>query len=524
LLVGALAAVLVGCGEAALHPVVRNPDAGTDTSTCGTCVFPASPIIATTPGAAAVPDDIAARFGAPDGGLATGGPCLVEPEPGSLFPKNWLRPRFRWSPLPAGTVVELRLAVDVEPHELVVYTAGTSWTMDAETWAALSQTAPGHPISMTVRSLRPGASPAVPSLGTTGTFTIAPVPAPGSIVYWSINATTGGTALNGFQIGQENVVPVVRPPSGRCVGCHTSTPDGEYVAFSDADTPDGQYASIAMRSSRDGVTEPPFLTSAGRTLLARRNQHLAVFSPAHWRTSEHIALSLLNLQLVWTDLEAESVDPGVGWGALIHEGDPGPVAAWPSWSHDGRFVVYASGQGTIAGGVLSNADIYRVPYDDAQRGGTAVAVAGASDPAWNEFYPTLSPDDELLAFSRVGADDGTSYNNVKAELYVLPLDQMTPTHVAANDPSSCQGTKSPGVTNSWPKWSPDATTTGGKTYYWLTFSSTRGGGVPQLYVTPIVRDGGSGALETYPALYLWNQSPLQGNHTPAWDSLQIPIQ
>jgi hypothetical protein len=515
---------LSACGEAALHPIVRDPDAGAVAPACQACVFPAEPIIVATPGAAVVPPDVASRFAAADGGAGAGGPCLVEPQPGSLFPKNWLRPRFRWNPLPARTVVELRLRADIERNELVVYTTGTSWTMDASMWAALSQSAPGHPISMTVRSLSLDAgAPASPSAGTAGTFTIAPVSAPGSIVYWSINATTGDTALNGFQIGQEKPVTVVRPRPARCVGCHTSTPDGEFVAFSDADTPDGQYASIAIRSSRDGVSEPPFLTAAGRSLLARRNQHLAVFSPAHWRTGEHIALSLYNLQLVWTDLEAPSLDPGVGWGALIHDGDPGPVAAWPSWSHDGRFVVYASGQGTIAGGVLSNADIYRVPYDDAQRGGTAVAVAGASDPAWNEFYPTLSPDDAVLAFSRAGAAEGTSYNNPKSELFVLARGQTEPTRVAANDPSVCQGTKSPGVTNSWPKWAPDATVTGGKTYYWLTFSSTRGGGVPQLYVTPIVRQGDAGPLETFPALYLWNQSPAQGNHTPAWDSLKFAI-
>ena len=104
---------------------------------------------------------------------------------------------------------------------------------------------------MAVRSLSLDAGAGPPSAGTTGSFTIAPVSAPGSIVYWSINATTGDTALNGFQIGQEKVVTVVRPRAGRCVGCHTSTPDGEFVMFSDADMPDGQYASLAIRSSRD---------------------------------------------------------------------------------------------------------------------------------------------------------------------------------------------------------------------------------------------------------------------------------
>src|SRR5262245_27182437 len=37
-------------------------------------------------------------FGQPDKG--SGGPCLYEPELGSLFPNNWLRPRFRWTALP----------------------------------------------------------------------------------------------------------------------------------------------------------------------------------------------------------------------------------------------------------------------------------------------------------------------------------------------------------------------------------------------------------------------------------------
>src|SRR5262245_61148281 len=49
--------------------------------------FPANPMI--DPG---VPANAPALF-APQGD-PTGGPCLLEPEMGSLFPRNWLRPRF----------------------------------------------------------------------------------------------------------------------------------------------------------------------------------------------------------------------------------------------------------------------------------------------------------------------------------------------------------------------------------------------------------------------------------------------
>ncbi len=519
----AIAGALVGaCDDGALRPIVRDPN-HSPPSSCADCAFPDEPIIVTTPGSPELPADIADRFGAPGSEDPTGGPCLVEPQLGSLFPSNWLRPRFRWNPAAVPSFFELRLSVDLEPRDLVVYTSSPSWTMDSEIWKSLLARAAGHPIAVSMRSLA-ATDGAKPALGSAGTVSIAPVSAPGSIVYWSITAETDETFLKGFQLGEESVATVVRPMPGRCVGCHASTPDGEYVAYSDADLPEaqGQFASLALRSRRDGVSEPTFMTSAGRALLARRNQHLPAFSPAHWRAGDRIVLSLLNLRFVWTDLEASSEQDGIGSGLLPLDGDPGAMPAWPSWSHDGSFVVYASGQGTIAGGILTNADIYRVPYAD-RLGGTVTPIAGASDAAWNEFYPALSPDDKLVAFSRVRVEDGDSYNNRHAEVFVVPAEGGEPIRLAANDPGPCEGALSPGVTNSWPKWSPDVTVTGGKTYYWLTFSSTRGGRVPQLYVAPVIRLGDSGELETYPALYLWNQPTIEGNHTPAWDSFQIPI-
>ena len=55
----------------------------------------------------------------------------------------------------------------------------------------------------------------------------------------------------------------------------------------------------------------------------------------------------------------------------------------------------------------------------------------------------------------------------------------------------------------------------------MIFSSTRTAGRPQLYVTPVVDDGGT--VRTYPALYLWNQPATENNHTPAWDNFDIGV-
>jgi hypothetical protein len=116
----------------------------------------------------------------------------------------------------------------------------------------------------------------------------------------------------------------------------------------------------------------------------------------------------------------------------------------------------------------------------------------------------------------------------------------------ANDPPTCSGQKSPGVINSWPKWSPAVTFIPPQneefdrphTYYWVIFSSARAyegqfmlpksqssandSRSSQLYMAAVVVNEGDKTIETFPAVYLWNQDPKTSNLTPAWDDFKIP--
>jgi len=485
--------------------------------------FPATPVIDPTGNA---PMNAPSLFGPAGSGSPTGGPCLTDPQIGALLPQNWLRPRFHFI-APAGqNLFEIRLHAASEVNDLVVYTSSTSWTMDAPTWSALGQHVVDQPITVTIRGAVFNGTQLTsgPSLGSTGDITIAPASAGGAIVYWT---TSNGTALRGFTVGQENVQDVLRPTqaSTSCIGCHSSTPDGAFVAFAaSGDSGNGDPAQVAMRSADGKLTLPTFISSAAQGILARTYQELPVFSKAHWTTGDRVVLSMFytnpQYEIIWTDLEATSAAQNTGWGILARTGDPGhPSAA--SFSHDGMHVVYASGSNVSSGVTLSDGDLRVIPYANRQ-GGASVAVAGASDPAYNEFYPTYSPDDQLIAFDRLPTGQ-KSYNNAKSEVYVIAWGGGSATRLSANDPPACSGKTSPGVTNSWPKWAPDATKVGQKTYYWLAFSSTRGdGGNPQIYVAPVVFDGTT--VTTYPALYLWNQPSTENNHTPAWDNFQIPLQ
>ena len=89
---------------------------------------------------------------------------------------------------------------------------------------------------MSVRALKLGAGGTVqlaPSAPATSSFVIAPVDAPGKIVYWALADDMGSKvgSLKGFGIGEESVEDVLVPSQVQtraaddtCVGCHTATP------------------------------------------------------------------------------------------------------------------------------------------------------------------------------------------------------------------------------------------------------------------------------------------------------------
>jgi mono/diheme cytochrome c family protein len=366
--------------------------------------------------------------------------------------------------------------------------------------------------------------------GSSGSVHIAPVQAGGAIVYWT---TSSNTALKGFHINDKAVQTILTPASitkaGKattCIGCHTSAPDGRLAFFGRADPAFAVDARLV-----DGTSGPPAasqVTANALANLARTNQDLPTLSKGHYSSADAVAVTTMlgagtngKWELVWTDLLAQTG----GTGILTRTGDSNG-AATPSWSHDGRTIVYTSSNNVVDGRVdTGNGDLWTVPYNN-HSGGTAQALPGANSPSYNQYYPVYSPGDTFIAFNRT-TRGSQMYNADPAEVFVVPAAGGTPTRLVANDPPACSNQKSPGLTNSWPRWAPTATALNGKHYYWLVFSSHRRPlKNPQLYLTAIVtKDGPSGEVidATYPAIYITSQPQNENNHTPAWDEFMIPI-
>jgi hypothetical protein len=530
--------------------------------------FPAAPIIG---------EGATAEAPASFAGTATGsGPCLLEPESGSLFPQQWLRPRIKWS----GSTGLHRITIhsELEDHDLVAYTTKGSWALPKELWTNLASHVVDSDIVVTVRAAGGGES--------VSRFQIAPVAATGSMVFWAVEPGEVGrdvtgtdedyaSELRGFSVGEESTVSVLkiaqvkqqsRDENGkrrvRCIGCHAATPDDGFVGFVD-DWP-WNLAIAGVKPTNTGAPLPG-LSDGGLAALNLPWGGMMAFSKGQWRAGHRLVLLASSLQdyqnpgednaapgrLVWYNLDAPApaaspddptglplVTPGLQLGEVARDGDA-RGAACPTWTSDGGRIIYSSTMGGNLDGalMLGTTDLYSVPFNDG-KGGMATPLAGAADPAWEEYYPAISPDDQLVIYTRVPQGE-RMYANKLAELAVVRATGGTSERLAANDPPACSGKASPGINNHWGKWAPQVQSSNGRRYYWILFSSNRadippvdrrypdpnGTGetqvsVTQLYMTVVVDDGHE--LKTFPAIYLWNQPNDTLNTTPIWENLSIP--
>ncbi len=645
------------------NPNIVHPRCG-----MGKCTdFPADPILGD-----GVPANAASLFGTDPTVFTAGSVCALEPQlsadgkEGAMIPANWVRPRFRVA-APAGIdLLEIRLHSAAEKNDLVAYTkyatgtGGTvpSWYLPKDIWigatdamsppsgVGLANNAAGQPITVTIRGVN-SAQPGTP-VGVTGDFNIAPVVSTGSMVFWTVNAATvtlESSKLLGFAVGDEGVANALTLPDVkwagqigedgsvlrgyydttklpgfvdgqvRCIGCHTTIPDGSGVVFGD----DWPWAKAAASLSSGTVGAIPANIGTGAQAIMKTPWWgQQTMSAAHWSAGDRIMVTSYGTtfksgtartkpwqglptydntnpenddkvkwhSLAWINMESNAaIDvavtdtpdygqalttrnmeataaQGSAWG-IIATGDTGVSDVSPNLSHKGDKIVYVTTDYSPDGHPdteATTADIRVVPYNNTS-GGASTALAGASDPAFLEYYPSYSGDDAFIAFNRAPAVSATSpdgpYYNRFGQINVIPAAGGTPTPLVANDPVSCGGDDTTkGLINSWPKWSPDVFTFNGKTYYFVVFSSARKyadefssqfqlmdnpassfkglNSSSQLYLAAVVVDNTTGAITSYPAVYIWNQNRAPGadgstatslqfsNLTPAWDPITLP--
>jgi tetratricopeptide (TPR) repeat protein len=189
--------------------------------------------------------------------------------------------------------------------------------------------------------------------------------------------------------------------------------------------------------------------------------------------------------------------------------DPNYVQSNPTWSPDGRHIVFARAEAydlrdTSGGGkvLLTREeckeftedgkpflfDLYRIPFNGG-KGGKPEPIEGASRNGVSNFFARYSPDGRWIVFCKA-----KTYMLLQpdSELYIMPAEGGQARRLRCNTRRM----------NSWHSWSPN-----GK---WLVFSSKANSAYTQLYLTHIDEQG----LSTPPVLLAHFTDPDRAANIP----------
>jgi hypothetical protein len=232
-----------------------------------------------------------------------------------------------------------------------------------------------------------------------------------------------------------------------------------------------------------------------------------------------LLLTSLGGELTLRDATSGAPTPaGSGDGNLGAIGcGAGGLCTQPAWSPDDSTMIYTQGvsNATFQGDVtFTETDLYSVPWDvDGGTFGTPSELV-AHDFDGNElanFYPSVSVDSQLLAFTRSSCSYDCDTND---GLYIVPLDGGAPTELVAAEGADLR--------NRYPNFSPFEE--GG--YQWLAFFSmrdygwvTRGQSQRQIWVTAIDQTLDGGQDPSHPAFWLPAQDPTTMNDKAQWAAL-----
>ena len=174
--------------------------------------------------------------------------------------------------------------------------------------------------------------------------------------------------------------------------------------------------------------------------------------------------------------------------ALSGADDDRYVQSNPTWSPDGKYVVFARSEAYhserfrekrrgllraedvsefLDGGKTFKFDLWRIPFNDGQ-GGEPQPLQGASNNGMSNYFPKYSPDGKWIVFCRAAS---FMLLQPDSDLYIIPADGGRARRLECNTNRM----------NSWHSWSPN-----GK---WLVFSSKAYSPYTQLFLTH-VDDGG----------------------------------
>lgn len=387
------------------------------------------------------------------------------------FPRNTPGITFQWTDGGAGAT-EARLHFQSTVTDMTVYTTGSSWTADEDTWELIAGTNAGGSVTADLALVVGGAVYKDAPL----TLNVNRMDGEGTIYYWSTSAQGVMKVAYG-----SSAADFLTPASAGvgCIGCH-SVRAGK-IAF----TYDGGNGQLGVKNLADQSD----LLAYGSGIIG----NFKTFSPDGRYL---IASNMGALQL----FDATTM-------TYLQEIPTGVRGTHPDWSPDGTAVVFTAAGYLQADWSFTDGRIMVMDYLGDGQFGEPRLLYDPPDP-YNAYYPTWSPDSQWIAFD-VSTED--SYDDASAMLYVM--DDFGDPPIALD-----RANLTDGITNSMPRWGPLPD----DSVLWLAFSSKRSYGAdvdgnPQIWVSGFdPAKAARGEDPSWPAFWLPGQDISQNNHIPFW--------
>ncbi len=428
---------------------------------------------------------------------------LVYPLEGAVMPQNVFPADVQWLTGKAGDLFELRFQKPNAVVRAIVLHSGAGFNnhylVDRDGWRAMAQSDPDDPVVVTLKrwDVASGDVTESPSIS----FSFARAALTGSVYYWEIQNKNKGI-IRRIDDGTNVATDFMPAPPQGCVGCHSVSPSGRYMA---GRLGGGDNFGSVFDLTTDLTKNPPSSSFSAE---------LTKWWFSSWAPDE---TRMVVARGAGGGPSLAVINPMTGADIAITGALPSN-ATQPSWSPDGKQIAYVA-DGNNWGDHATAGDIAILPVTGVDQVGPKQTIHGGASlsthtPGGNaDSYPSFSPDSKTLTFThgtgvRSDSHQGALYRMGRDGGGVVRLDQ------------ACGGAAT--TDNYQSRFAPFDT----GEHYWISFLSrrdygnddagTRGSTRQQIWVAAIKKDAKPGEDPSEVGYWLPGQSIKQQNISAYW--------